>query len=53
MKLSSMTGVGSPMLQMGRRPSVQLSTLPFSLNDTSRNDSNSPRGSIADGDGKI
>ncbi|KAH8593446.1 hypothetical protein B0O99DRAFT_547124 [Bisporella sp. PMI_857] len=47
-RLSSVTGIGSTMPQMGRRPSVQL---PHS-HDGIRAETNSPRGSIAEGDGK-
>jgi hypothetical protein len=51
-KLNNMVGVGSPMPHTGRRQSVQLGALPLSYGDISRTESNSPRGSIADGDGK-
>jgi hypothetical protein len=52
-RLSSVAGVGSSMPQMGRRTSVQLGALPLLNNDGPRAEtSNSPRGSIAESDGK-
>jgi len=52
MRLSNVPGVGSPMQQFGRRQSVQLGAMPLTLGDFgNRESSNSPRGSITEGDG--
>lgn len=50
-RLSNVGGVGSPLPSMGRRSSVQIGSLPLLNNDGARAESsNSPRGSIAQGD---